>query len=92
MKVRNAETKQFREGKKIDGLTPAQRFFLGWAQVWRNNTTPETAAQLILTDSHAPGMHRANGPVVNIDAWYQAFNVQPGDKMYKAPGQRIRIW
>jgi putative endopeptidase len=37
-------------------------------------------------------MHRANGPVVNIDAWYQAFNVQPGDKMYKAPEQRIRIW
>jgi putative endopeptidase len=85
-------TKQFKEGKKIDGLTPAQRFFLGWAQVWRNNTLPETAAQLILTDPHAPGMHRANGPVVNIDAWYQAFNVQPGDKMYKAPEQRIRIW
>ena len=85
-------TKQFKERKKVDGLTPAQRFFLSWAQVWRNNTTPETAAQLILTDSHAPGMHRANGPVVNIDAWYQAFNVQPGDKMYKAPEQRIRIW
>ena len=86
------KTKQFKEGKKIDGFTPAQRFFLSWAQVWRNNALPETSAQLILTDSHAPGMHRANGPVVNIDAWYQAFNVQPGDKMYKAPDQRIRIW
>lgn len=85
-------TKQFKEGKKIDGLTPQQRFFLGWAQVWRNNTLPETSAQLILTDPHSPGMHRANGPLVNIDAWYQAFNVQPGDKMYKAPDQRIRIW
>ena len=86
------KTRQFREGKKIDGLTPAQRFFINWAQVWRSNTLPETAAQLILTDSHSPGMHRANGPVVNIDAWYEAFNVQPGDKMYKAPEQRIRIW
>lgn len=85
-------TKQFKEGKKIDGLTPAQRFFINWAQVWRSNTLPETAAQLILTDPHSPGMHRANGPVVNIDAWYEAFNVQPGDKMYKAPEQRIRIW
>ena len=86
------KTKQFKEGKKIDGFTPAQRFFLSWAQVWRNNALPETQAQLILTDSHSPGMHRANGPLVNIDAWYQAFNIQPGDKMYKAPQQRIRVW
>ncbi|MGZ3838849.1 MAG: M13 family metallopeptidase [Flavisolibacter sp.] len=85
-------TKQFREGKKIDGFTPTQRFFLNWAQVWRSNTLPETAAQLILTDPHSPGMHRANGPIVNMDAWYEAFNIQPGDKMYVAPGQRIRIW
>ena len=85
-------TKQFKEGKKIDGFTPTQRFFLNWAQVWRSNTLPETAAQLILTDPHSPGMHRANGPVVNMDAWYEAFNVQPGDKMYVAPEKRIRIW
>jgi putative endopeptidase len=86
------KTKQFKEGKKIDGFTPAQRFFLNFAQVWRSNSLPQTEAQLILTDPHSPGMHRANGPVVNIDAWYQAFNVQPGDKMYKAPEERIRIW
>jgi putative endopeptidase len=86
------KTKQFKEGKKLDGFTPAQRFFLNFAQVWRSNSLPQTEAQLILTDPHSPGMHRANGPVVNIDAWYQAFNVQPGDKMYKAPGERIRIW
>jgi len=86
------KTPQFKEGKKIDGFTPQQRFFLSWAQIWRNNALPETQAQLILTDSHSPGMHRANGPVVNMDAWYQAFNVKPGDKMYKAPDQRIRIW
>lgn len=85
-------TKQFKEGKKIDGFTPTQRFFLNWAQVWRNNTLPETAAQLILTDPHSPGEHRANGPIVNMDAWYDAFNVKPGDKMYVAPEKRIRIW
>jgi putative endopeptidase len=85
-------TKQFKEGKKIDGFTPTQRFFLNWAQVWRSNTVPETAAQLILTDPHSPGMHRANGPVVNMDAWYEAFNIQPGDKMYVAPEKRIKIW
>jgi putative endopeptidase len=85
-------TKQFKEGKKIDGFTPTQRFFLNWAQVWRSNTMPETAAQLILVDPHSPGMHRANGPVVNMDAWYEAFNIQPGDKMYVAPDKRIRIW
>lgn len=86
------KTKQFKEAKLIDGLTPAQRFFLSWAQVWRNNALPETQAQLILTDPHSPGMHRANGPIVNMDAWYEAFNVQPTDKMYKPKEQRIYIW
>ncbi|HWJ92072.1 MAG TPA: M13 family metallopeptidase [Flavisolibacter sp.] len=85
-------TKQFKEGKSIDGLTPTQRFFLSWAQIWSSNALPETQAQLILTDPHSPGMHRANGPIVNMDAWYQAFNIQPGDKMYVAPEKRIRIW
>jgi putative endopeptidase len=85
-------TDQFKKGKKIDGFTPTQRFFLNWAQIWRSNTLPETSAQLILTDPHSPGMYRANGPVVNMDAWYEAFNVQPGDKMYVAPDKRIRIW
>lgn len=85
-------TNQFKEGKKIDGFTPTQRFFLSWAQVWRSNTMPETAAQLILTDTHSPGMHRCNGPVVNMEAWYEAFNIRPGDKMYVAPDKRIKIW
>ena len=81
-------------GKKsmIDGFTPDQRFFLSWAQIWRTNVLPETQAQLILTDPHAPGLYRCNGPVSNIDAWYQAFNVQPGDKMYKKPEARIKVW
>ncbi len=86
------KTKQFKEGKKIDGFTPAQRFFLGWAQVWRGNILPEYSAQLVLTDPHSPGEHRANGPIINMESWYQAFNVQPGDKMYVPEDQRTHIW
>ncbi|HEY4651097.1 MAG TPA: M13 family metallopeptidase [Pontibacter sp.] len=85
-------TKQGKSKKKIDGFTPDQRFFLAWAQVWRANTLPETAAQLILTDSHSPGQYRTIGAPVNMDAWYKAFNVKPGDKLYKKPEDRIRIW
>ena len=85
-------TKQGKSKKKIDGFTPDQRFFLNWAQVWRNNILPETAAQLIVTDNHSPGMYRGNGPLTNIDAWYKAFDVKPGDKMYKAPDMRTKIW
>jgi putative endopeptidase len=86
------KTKEFKENKKIDGLTPSQRFFLSWAQIWRGNTLPETTAQLIVVDPHSPGIHRGNAPVTNIDAWYKAFNVQPGDKMYKPKEQRTQIW
>ncbi len=86
------KTQQFKEGKKIDGFTPSQRFFLGVAQVWRENILREEAAQRVLTDPHSPGLYRVNGPLPNIDAWYNAFDVKPGDKLYKSPDQRIRIW
>ena len=76
----------------IDVLIPTQRFFRSWEQVWRSNVLPDNAAQLILNDPHAPGQCRGNGPVVNIDAWYKAFDVKPGDKMYKKPEDRTRIW
>lgn len=85
-------TAQGKSDKKIDGFTPDQRFFLSWAQVWVGNALPETTAQLIITDSHAPGPYRTIGAPVNMDAWYQAFDIQPGDKLYKKPGDRIRIW
>jgi putative endopeptidase len=86
------KTEEGKSNKKIDGFTPDQRFFLSWAQVWRSNILPDFQSQLILTDPHSPGMYRCNGPVQNIDAWYAAFNVQPGDKMYKAENERIKIW
>ncbi len=85
-------TKQGQSNERIDGFTPDQRFFLNWSQVWRNNILPEAAAQRIVTDNHSPGVHRSNGPLTNIDAFYKAFDIKPGDKMYKAPEQRTRIW
>ena len=86
------KTPQGRSNDRIDGFTPDQRFFLNWAQVWRANILPESASQLLLTDPHSPGMYRCNGPLTNIDAFYNAFNVQPGDKMYKPVDKRIRVW
>ncbi|MEO5910538.1 MAG: M13 family metallopeptidase [Pelobium sp.] len=85
-------TPEGKSSEKINGFTPDQRFFLAWAQVWRSNTLPETAQQLIKTDPHSPGQIRVIGPIVNMDAWYKAFNVQPGDKLYKSPEERIKIW
>lgn len=85
-------TPQGKSSVKIDGFTPDQRFFLAWAQVWRSNTLPETAAQLIVTDSHSPAEYRTIGAPVNMDAWYQAFNIKPGHKLYKKPEDRIKIW
>ncbi|MEO8710733.1 MAG: M13 family metallopeptidase [Parafilimonas sp.] len=86
------KTDEGKSNKKIDGFTPDQRFFLSWAQVWRMNILPDFAAQLITVDPHSPGMYRCNGPVSNIDAWYAAFDVKPGDKMYKPESERIKVW
>lgn len=85
-------TKQGQSNEKIDGFTPDQRFFLSWAQVWRGNILPQTAAQLLITDTHSPGPYRTIGAPVNMDAWYKAFDVKPGDKLYKKPEDRIKIW
>ncbi|HOC11015.1 MULTISPECIES: M13 family metallopeptidase [Thermomonas] len=76
----------------IDGLTGDQRFYLSWAQVWRGKYRDEALLNLIKTNPHSPSMYRANGPLRNIDAWYKAFNVKPGDAMYLPPEQRVRIW
>jgi putative endopeptidase len=76
----------------IGGLTGDQRFYLAWAQVWRGKYRDEALLNLIKTNPHSPSMYRANGPLRNIDAWYKAFNVKPGDAMYLPPEQRVRIW
>lgn len=76
----------------IDGLTGDQRFFLSWAQVWRGLIRENALRERILTDPHSPQQYRANGPVRNIDAWYEAFNIGPDSAMYIAPEERVRIW
>lgn len=85
-------TPQGKTNTKVNGLTPDQRFFISFAQVWRNNTLPETTSSLIVTDPHSPGEYRAIGAAVNMDAWYKAFDVKPGNKLYKKPEDRIRVW
>ncbi len=86
------KTKEGQSNKKIDGFTPDQRFFLSWAQVWRSSQRPEAAAQRILTDPHSPEQYRTMAPLTNIDAWYKAFNIKPGDKLYKKPEDRTKVW
>jgi putative endopeptidase len=85
-------TKQGKASKKIDGLSPDQRFFLAWAQVWRGSSLPESEVQQVQTDPHSPNQYRTIGAPVNMDAWYKAFDVKPGDKLYKKPEDRIKIW
>jgi putative endopeptidase len=75
----------------IEGTTGDQRFYLGWAQVWRRNYREPNLRQRLLTDPHSPSEQRA-AVVRNLDPWYPAFNVQPGQKLYLAPPARVRIW
>jgi putative endopeptidase len=76
----------------IDGLSGDQRFFLAYAQVWREKYREGALRELVMSDVHSPAQFRVNGPLPNIDAWYQAFEVQPGDKLYIKPEDRVRIW
>jgi putative endopeptidase len=76
----------------IDGMTGDQRFFLGWAQVWRTLFRPERLRNQVLVGPHSPAEFRVNGVVRNIDAWYAAFNVQPGNALFLKPEDRVRIW
>jgi putative endopeptidase len=76
----------------IDGFTGDQRFFLGWAQVWRRKYRDEELLKRLVVDPHSPSEFRANGPSSNIDAFYEAFDVKPGDRMYRPPAERVKIW
>ena len=79
------------EAPVLNGTTGDQRFYLGWAQVWRRKYRDEALLRLMTTDTHTPGHYRPN-VVRNIDAWHTAFDVQPGEKLYLSPDQRIRVW
>jgi putative endopeptidase len=76
----------------IDGLTGDQRVFLGWAQVWREKIREDALRQRLVSDPHSPAVYRVNGTIRNVEGWYGAFDVKPGEKLYVAPDQRVRIW
>ena len=80
------------EAPVIDGLTGDQRFFMGWAQVWRRLYRDENLEMRITSDPHSHSEARVNGIVRNFDTWYDAFNIQPGDALYLPPEQRVKIW
>ena len=77
---------------KISGYTQDQRFFMSWATVWRTKSTDKYMSNQVKTDPHSPGYYRSFGPIINLDAFQNAFNLKPGDKLYKAPEDRIKIW
>ena len=81
-----------RSAPVLDGLTGDQRVFIGWAQAWRGKVTDDDVRQQVVSDPHSPRRFRVNGPLRNIDAWYAAFDVKPGDRLYVAPEDRVRIW
>jgi predicted metalloendopeptidase len=81
-----------REPPILDGFTGPQRFFLGWAQVWRRKYRDDNLRMRLAVDPHSPSEFRANGPPSNIDAFYDAFDVTVGERLYRRPEDRVRIW
>jgi predicted metalloendopeptidase len=76
----------------IDGLSGAERYFIGWAQIWRAKARDEQLRSQLLSDSHSPAEVRVNGPLLHVPAFYETFGVQPGDGMWLAPEERVKIW
>ena len=85
-------TEQGKSTTKLDGFTPDQRFFISIARIWRVKTRDEFMRMYVNTNPHSPAMWRVNGPLMNFTPFYKAFNVQPGDKMYKPENERIVVW
>ena len=86
------KTEEYKENKKIDGFTPAQRFFLSWAQAWRNNIRDKDLMLRLKTDPHSPNKQRVNGPFSNLSAFWTAFNVKEGDPMRRPDSEVVKIW
>ena len=80
------------EAPVLDGLTGDQRFFLSWAQVWRGKAREDELRQRLVTNPHSPARYRINGVVRNMNAWYEAFDVDEDAALYIAPVERVRIW
>jgi putative endopeptidase len=86
------QTDVYKKGEKISGLTPLQRFFFGYALGWMYQIRDEQLASQVITDVHAPAKFRVNGPLPNVPAFYEAFVVKPGDKMYLPDSARVHLW
>jgi putative endopeptidase len=86
------KTEQFKKNEMIDGFIPAQRYFLGWAQVWATNARPEALKLQVKTDVHSPAVQRVNGPVMNMPEFFQAFDVKPNDPMRNSDDKIVKIW
>lgn len=86
------KTNQWKEGKPLNGLTPDQRFFLGYALAWLGERRPESLAQQIMSDVHSPQALRVNGPLANVPEFLAAFGIKPGEPMYRPDSLRVRIW
>ena len=86
------KTEEGKSTEKIDGLTPDERFFIAYAQLWRSKTRPERLRTQMMTDPHSTPQYRTNNPMVDLPAFYTTFNVKPGDKMYLPDSLRAQIW
>jgi putative endopeptidase len=86
------KTKQYQDGKPLAGLSPMQRYFLGYALGWMSDIRKENLALRLMSDVHAPAKWRVNGPLSNVPDFYQAFGVKPGDPMWRADSVRVSIW
>lgn len=86
------KTKQYKDGKTINGLTPVQRYFMGYALGWLGHDRPESLATQLMTDVHSPGFMRVNGPFTDVPEFYEAFKIKKGDKMWLDPAKRVKIW
>ncbi|MEP6990977.1 MAG: M13-type metalloendopeptidase, partial [bacterium] len=76
----------------LDGFTGEQRVFIGWAQAWRGKSREDALRMQVTSNEHSPRFYRVNGPSRNTDAWYDLFGVKPGEALYLAPKDRVRIW
>ena len=86
------KTEQFKANKSIAGLSPIQRYFLGYALGWMGYPTEQSLKSQLMTDVHSPAKYRVNGPFVNVKEFYSAFDIQPKDKIYRADSVRVNIW
>jgi putative endopeptidase len=86
------KTAQAKAGQSIDGFTPEQRFFLGWARIWAGHARPEYVRQQVMTDPHSPEQFRTNGPLQNMPEFHAAFGCKEGDKMVRPTADRAKIW